>query len=172
MRRRSFVASVIELDNVYKVYDTGEVKVPALRGVSLAVLSGEFVASMGASGSGKSTLMNIIGCLDRPTKGSYELDGQDIGRLTRKELPLIRNHKLGFVFQGFNLLKRNTDIENVALPLLYAGVSVKDRSRRALDMLKLVGLSARAHHRPNQLSGGQQQRVAIARALISQGLRP
>jgi putative ABC transport system ATP-binding protein len=167
-RRRSFVATVIELDNVYKVYDTGAVKVPALRGVSLTVLSGEFVAIMGASGSGKSTLMNIIGCLDRPTNGSYRLGGQDISRLSRTELAHIRNRKLGFVFQGFNLLKRHTAIDNVELPLLYAGVSVKERRRRALEMLKLVGLSERAHHWPNQLSGGQQQRVAIARALINQ----
>jgi putative ABC transport system ATP-binding protein len=162
------VATVIEIDNVHKVYDTGAVKVPALRGVSLTVLSGEFVAIMGASGSGKSTLMNIIGCLDRPTNGVYRFDGQDVSQLNRKQLAHIRNRKLGFVFQGFNLLKRHTAVENVELPLLYAGLSSRERRRRAMSMLHLVHLEDRAHHLPNQLSGGQQQRVAIARALINQ----
>jgi putative ABC transport system ATP-binding protein len=158
---------IISLENVHKVYDTGEVKVAALRGVSLTVQSGEFVAIMGASGSGKSTLMNIIGCLDRPTAGVYRFDGQDVSRLSRTQLSHIRNRKLGFVFQGFNLLKRHSAIENVGMPLLYAGIPARQRRQRALEMLRLVGLEERKGHLPNQLSGGQQQRVAIARSLVN-----
>jgi putative ABC transport system ATP-binding protein len=159
---------VLQLDNVHKVYDTGGVKVHALRGVSLAVLRGEFVAILGASGSGKSTLMNLIGCLDRPTSGSYRFDSRDVSKLDRTALAHLRNRKLGFVFQGFNLLKRHTALENVALPLLYSGLAAGKRRQKARDLLQLVGLEDRAHHLPNQLSGGQQQRVAIARALVNE----
>jgi putative ABC transport system ATP-binding protein len=161
------MAAVIELENVHKVYDTGAVQVPALRGVSMTVLRGEFIALRGASGSGKSTLMNIIGCLDRPTAGVYRFDGQDVSKMSRKQLAHIRNLKLGFVFQGFNLLKRHSALQNVELPLVYCGVSSRERHKRALAMLDLVGLADRADHMPTQLSGGQQQRVAIARSLVN-----
>src|SRR5262245_42878287 len=158
---------LVRLVDVHKVYRTGEMEVPAVRGVSLEIKRGEFVALMGASGSGKSTLMNIIGCLDRPTSGVYRFDGQDTSRMSRTQLAHLRNRKLGFVFQGFNLLKRHTAVESVELPLLSAGVSPRQRRRQALEMLKLVGLERWARHLPNQLSGGQQQRVAIARALVN-----
>ena len=159
---------VIRVEDVHKYYDLGETKVHALRGVSLTIERGEFVAVMGASGSGKSTFMNILGCLDTPSAGRYLLEGTDVSNLTRKELALIRNRKIGFVFQGFNLLSRTTAAENVELPAVYAHLSVAERRARALKALDMVGLSERADHVPAQLSGGQQQRVAIARALVNQ----
>jgi putative ABC transport system ATP-binding protein len=162
--------AVIKLENVRKTYHTGEVDVHAVRGVSLEIQRGEFAAIMGASGSGKSTLMNIIGCLDRATQGRYWLDGTDVSELDRDELADIRNAKIGFVFQGFNLLSRTSALENVELPMLYMHRHLSSRDQRdmALNALELVGLSDRADHHPNQLSGGQQQRVAIARALVNQ----
>jgi putative ABC transport system ATP-binding protein len=164
------MSTVIQLENIHKVYDSGEVKVHAVRGVSLEIKKGEFVALMGASGSGKSTLMNLLGCLDRPTDGRYLLDGIDVSDLDRNELADIRNKKLGFVFQGFNLLARTTALENVELPMLYGKrkATATEMRERAMHCLNIVGLSRRADHFPSQLSGGQQQRAAIARGLVNQ----
>jgi putative ABC transport system ATP-binding protein len=159
---------VIRLENVFKTYDLGEIQVQALRGVSVEIHEGEFVAVMGPSGSGKSTVMNILGCLDRPTHGRYFLDGVDVSHMSKRQLAGIRNRKLGFVFQQFNLLSRTTALENVELPTVYAGIRPEERARRAMESLTRVGLADRAGHHPSQLSGGQQQRVAIARGLVNQ----
>jgi len=162
--------AVIKLAEIHKVYHTGEVDVHAVQGVTLEISPGEFVAIMGSSGSGKSTLMNLIGCLDRPTRGNYQLDGIDVSTLDRNALAEIRNQKIGFVFQGFNLLSRTTALENVEMPMLYSRhrSSAHEQQQHAIRALELVGLVDRADHKPNQLSGGQQQRVAIARALVNQ----
>ncbi len=165
------MSPVVQITDIHKIYESGEVPVHAVRGVSLSIQRGEFIALMGASGSGKSTLMNLLGCLDRQTKGTYLLDGIDIDGLDRNELADLRNQKLGFVFQGFNLLARTTALENVELPMLYGRhrkASSHEIRERALHCLEIVGLANRADHMPNQLSGGQQQRVAIARGLVNQ----
>ena len=158
---------IIQLDHIHKVYTMGDVEVHALRGVSLTINEGEFVAIMGASGSGKSTMMNIIGCLDRPTRGTYILDGEDVSQMSKDERADIRCQKIGFVFQGFNLLSRTSALENVELPMLYLGVDSAQRHQRAMEALAAVGLSGREQNHPNQLSGGQQQRVAVARSLVN-----
>ena len=159
--------NVIQLDHIHKTYTMGDVEVHALRGVSLTIKEGEFVAIMGASGSGKSTTMNIIGCLDRPTRGTYILDGDDVSEMSKDERADIRCQKIGFVFQGFNLLARTTALENVELPTLYAKISKQEGEKRSREALDLVGLGDRVEHFPSQLSGGQQQRVAIARSLVN-----
>jgi putative ABC transport system ATP-binding protein len=161
------VDAIIEVRGLTKTYDLGEVAVHAMDGVDLVVRRGEYVAIMGPSGSGKSTLMNLIGCLDVPTSGTYHLRGKEVSRLSEDELAEIRNEEIGFVFQNFHLLPRQTALRNVELPLVYAGVRTAERRERALEMLRLVGLEARAGHQPNQLSGGERQRVAIARALVT-----
>jgi putative ABC transport system ATP-binding protein len=158
---------VIELDHIHKTYTMGDVEVHALRGVSLTIREGEFVAIMGASGSGKSTTMNIIGCLDRPTRGTYVLDGEDVSQMSKDARADIRCQKIGFVFQGFNLLSRTSALENVELPMLYLGVDAAQRRQRAMEALAAVGLAGREQNHPNQLSGGQQQRVAVARSLVN-----
>ena len=167
VQKTSEPRTVIELDHIHKTYTMGDVEVHALRGVSLTIKEGEFVAIMGASGSGKSTTMNIIGCLDRPTRGTYILDGQDVSEMSKDERADVRSQKLGFVFQGFNLLSRTSAMENVELPMLYAGLDTQERHKRASEALNAVGLADREQNHPNQLSGGQQQRVAIARALVN-----
>ncbi|MDP4183430.1 MAG: ABC transporter ATP-binding protein [Bacillota bacterium] len=158
---------IIRIDNLCKVYKNGNIKVEALKRINFSVEKGEFVSIMGPSGSGKSTLMNILGCLDRSTSGIYELDGVDISKLNNNELAKIRNLKIGFVFQSFNLLSRSTALKNVELPMIYARVGARERKKKAMEALDRVGLSGRVDHKPNELSGGQKQRVAIARSLVN-----
>jgi putative ABC transport system ATP-binding protein len=158
---------LIEVKDLVKIYKVGDIEIPALNGVSLAIAAGEFVSIMGSSGSGKSTFMNILGCLDVPTRGAYFLDGIEVGSLSKDDLAHLRNQKIGFVFQGFNLLSRTSALENVELPLIYSAIPFRDRRRKALEALAAVGLAGREEHHTNQLSGGQQQRVAIARALVN-----
>lgn len=160
--------ALVSLQDIYRIYSSGEVEVRALDGVNLDIREGEFVAIMGPSGSGKSTLMNLLGCLDRPTSGSYFLAGTDVSKLDQSDLAIVRNWHLGFVFQNFNLLSRTSALENVELPLIYRGVHAHERHSRARRALERVGLGARTEHHPSQLSGGQQQRVAIARALVTE----
>jgi putative ABC transport system ATP-binding protein len=160
-------SAVIRVEDVHKYYDLGETRVHALRGVSVEIARGEFVAIMGASGSGKSTFMNMLGCLDRPSAGRYLLEGMDVSQHDKRALALIRNQKIGFVFQGFNLLARTTALENTELPTLYTKIDKAERAKRAAEALTMVGLAERAQHFPSQMSGGQQQRVAIARALVN-----
>ncbi len=161
------MSEVIRVKDLQKIYRMGDVEVPALCGINLTIGRGEFVAVMGSSGSGKSTFMNIIGCLDRPTGGNYWLEGEEVAALSADDWAHIRNQRIGFVFQGFNLLSRTTALENVELPMMYNGFAGKERHRRAVEVLDLVGLGERHDHTPNRLSGGQQQRVAIARALVN-----
>lgn len=158
---------MIRISNVYKIYKMGDNCINALNGVDLHIKTHEFVAIIGPSGSGKSTLMNVLGCLDAPTSGTYYLDGKEVSKMNDNQLAEIRNHKIGFIFQGFNLLQKLTAMENVELPLIYQGLGARERHRRCKEALESVGLGDRIHHRPNELSGGQQQRVAIARALAS-----
>ncbi len=161
---------LIDVRELWKIYHVGDVEVPAVRGVTLSIPHGQFVAVTGASGSGKSTFMHLIGCLDRPTSGSIAFDGRPVEGMSRFKLAALRNHRIGFVFQAFNLLARTTLVENVALPLMYQGLGRRERRRRAHEMLERVGLADRLRHYPNQLSGGQQQRVAIARAMVTHPL--
>ena len=161
------MSELIRVEDVHKTYRMGDVEVPALRGINLTIEHGEFVAVMGSSGSGKSTFMNILGCLDRPNTGKYFLEGHEVGSLKPDQWAYIRNKRIGFVFQGFNLLSRTTALENVELPMMYNGFAGQERHQRAIEVLSLVGLDKRLDHTPNQLSGGQQQRVAIARALVN-----
>lgn len=161
------MSNVIEIRNIIRDFPLGQETVHVLKGIDLDIESGDYIAIMGPSGSGKSTLMNLLGCLDTPTSGSYILNGKDVSKMSDDELAEIRNHEIGFVFQTFNLLPRTTALENVALPMIYAGMSKKDRTKRAEEVLKDVGLADRMDHKPNQLSGGQRQRVAVGRALVN-----